>query len=243
MARTPIPSSSELWQKHVHLYITVFSVALENLASISCDTSDEDKISEELCPILNQVCFQKNKVSDCEVRTPDWEKPIQPITDMELKGGKKSKIPDFTCKLTNTLAASPEEHEVSLHVECKRLGNRTSPSWKLNKNYVTNGIMRFDSKTHKYGMRADSGMMIGYIISMSPQNILNEVNTHFKQNCPNDPEITFKFNEKKVQRCQHKLNRNNVKPGKFELTHLWVELKNQQNNRLCEVVEKSVYRF
>jgi len=225
MARPVLPSSSELWQSHVRLYIAVFSVALENLASISCDTSDEDRISEGLCPILNKVCFQKNKVSDCEVRTPDWEKPIQPIIDVDLKGGKRSKIPDFTCKLTNPFAASPEEYEVSLHVECKRLGNPTSPNWKLNENYVTNGIMRFDNKTHQYGKRADSGMMIGYIISMSPENILDEVNTHFKQNFPNNSELAFEFNEMKVQRCQQKINRKNVKPRIFELIHMWVKLQ------------------
>lgn len=225
MARPVLPSSSELWQSHVSLYIAVFSVALENLSSVSCDTSHEDRISKKLCTILNRVCFEKSKELDCEVRTPDWEKPIQPIIDVDLKGGKRSKIPDFTCKLTNPLAASPEEYEVSLHVECKRLGNPTSPNWKLNKNYVTNGIMRFDSGMHKYGKRADSGMMIGYIISMSPENILDEVNTHFKQNFPNNSKLAFEFNEMKVQRCQQKINRKNVKPRIFELIHMWVKLQ------------------
>lgn len=227
MARSFLPSSSKLWQRHTHLYTVIFSDALEILSSISCDTSDEDDISEQLCQVLYQVCFSKSKKTDCEIHVPDYEKPIPPITRGEVKGRKRRKRPDFTCKLTNRFAASVEEYEISLHVECKRLGNPTSRNWNLNKNYVIDGIARFDSRTHKYGMRANSGMMIGYIISMSPKNILNEVNTHFKQNCPNDPEITFKFNEKKVQCCQHKLNRNNVKPEKFELTHLWVELKNQ----------------
>lgn len=225
MARRSIPSFSSLWQQHERLYIGLFYMALQRLSEDTCDTTNEDIISEQLCPVLNNVCFEESQNNNCEIRTPDWEKPVQPVTVSELKGGKVRKRPDFTCKLTNPFAARAEEHEIPFHVECKRLGNPTSIGWKLNENYVTNGIKRFDCASHEYGKRASSGIMIGYIISMSPMKILNEVNGHQKKHCPHNPMLAFKFGKKNVRQCFQKLNRKNVKPDKFKLFHLWVDLR------------------
>lgn len=225
MARYSIPSFSSLWQKHETLYIGIFVIALQRLSDDKGDTTDEDSISERLCPILNTVCFEESRSKNCEIRTPDWEKPIQPVTNSELKGGKVRKRPDFTCKLTNPFAACSNEHEIPFHVECKRLGSPTSTSWIFNKNYVINGIERFDSRGHEYGKRATSGMMVGYIISMSLEAILDEVNTHQKKLCPVNPAVEFELVKNKVQLYRQKLNRKNLKPEIFKLVHLWVDLR------------------
>ncbi|KFD41491.1 hypothetical protein DK28_0208705 [Peptococcaceae bacterium SCADC1_2_3] len=227
MARRCIPPFSSLWQKHETLYIGIFIVALQRLSEDKCDTANEDIISEHLCPILNTVCFEKSRNNNCEIRTPDWEKPIQPVSDSELKGGKVRKRPDFTCKLTNPFADCPSEHEIPFHIECKRLGSPTSANWILNKNYVTNGIKRFDCRSHEYGKRASSGMMVGYIISMSPEKILDEVNTRQKQHCHYNPAVEFKFVKENVQQYRQELNRKNLKPEMFKLIHLWVDLRSQ----------------
>jgi hypothetical protein len=226
MARYSIPSSPNLWQRHETLYVGLLFMALQRLSENACDTSHEDFISERLCPILSTLCYEESQTHQCEIRTPDWEKPIQPVTDNELKGGKIRKRPDFTCKLTNQFAACAEEYEIQFHIECKRLGLPTSINWKLNKKYVTNGIKRFDCASHEYGKRAASGMMIGYIISMSHEKIQDEVNTHQKLHCPYNPEIAFAFTDKKVQQCHQELKRENVKPDKFKLINLWVDLRN-----------------
>ncbi len=160
MARRALPSFSDLWKRHETLYVDVFSIALAQLVKKTCPLDDENKISEQLCPVLSDVCFKESKKQNCEIRIPDYEKPIQPVTDNELKGGNMGKRPDFTCKCCNPFASRVEEYEIALHVECKRLGNPTSNTWKLNENYVTKGIKRFDSRTHEYGKRASSGMMI-----------------------------------------------------------------------------------
>jgi hypothetical protein len=180
LARHRIPSLSVLWEKHEAIYIEIFRLALQKLSDNPCDINNEDMISEYLCLILNAVCFEKSRKNNREIRTPDWEKPIQPVSDKELKGGKVRKRPDFTCKITNPYASNPSEHEVSLHVECKRLGVPTSIHWILNENYVTNGIQRFDSTMYGYGKRSSSGMMIGYMTGMAPDIILIEVNNYQK---------------------------------------------------------------
>lgn len=225
MARHTIPSFSSLWERHEAIYIHIFFIALQRLSDDKCNTSDEDMISERLCPILNTVCFEESLKSNYEIRTPDWEKPIQPITNNELKGGKVRKRPDFTCKLTNPFARSASEYEILFHIECKRLGSPKSANWVLNKNYVINGIQRFDCIDHEYGKRAFSGMMVGYITSMSSLLILEEVNNYQKHYCPDNPSIEFKFVKNKVQQYRQELNRKNIKPERFKLVHLWVDLR------------------
>jgi len=224
MARYNVPSFSSLWQKHETLYMGIFTMALQRLSGEQCDMTNEDTISEHLCIVLNAICFEESRNNNCEIRTPDWEKSVQPVNDSELKGGKAGK-PDFTCKCTNPFAASADEHEISFHIECKRLGLPTSARWILNKNYVTNGIKRFDSRLHEYGKRAFSGMMIGYIISMSPEKILDEVNIYQKKHCSYNPAIEFDYVKGNVQQYRQILNRKNLKPKLFKLVHLWVDLR------------------
>ncbi|MDD3268559.1 MAG: hypothetical protein PHX14_04500 [Syntrophomonadaceae bacterium] len=227
MARHGIPSFVYLWQKHEALYVGIFIIALQRLSDSIFDVSNEDKISERLRIILNEVCFEESQKKNCEISTPDWEKPNQPATSSELKGGKIRYRPDFTCTRINPFAECSEEHEIQFHVECKRLGYPTSPTWILNRNYVTKGIKRFDSIKHEYGKRASSGMMVGYIIGMSPEIILDEVNTYQNKYCPENPVIELECVRKNIQQYRQKLQRRELKPEMFKLIHLWVELRNQ----------------
>jgi len=121
----------------------------------------------------------------------------------------------------NSLAASHETYEIPFHIECKRLG-KTVGKWNLNKNYTTDGINRFDCKTHEYGKRAPSGMMIGYIVNMEQTAVLEAVNG----NMP-DELIVLKFVfTQKVVSCERNSSRKHVKPSKFKIIHLWADLRN-----------------
>jgi hypothetical protein len=163
------------------------------------------------------------------VETPVWEAPTAPKSGNELKGGKTRKRPDFTCKCLNPGAESPEEHEISLHVECKRLGSPTSPAWNLNENYVINGIKRFDCKIHEYGKRAPPGMMIGYMISMTPVEIETGVNGYQRKHLPDFIHIKINPDVKTLFKAHQKVQRCNVKPTEFESIHLWVDLRDKIN--------------
>jgi hypothetical protein len=225
MARRRLSSFTPLWDRHKRLYSEVFSMALLELSELDLISGNEDAISEKLCIFLSKVCHMMGKKRNQEVRTPDWEKPIPPVAINELKGGKSSKRPDFTCKCVNPWADSPENHVISYHVECKRLGERTSPTWILNENYVKNGVKRFDSKVHKYGNRACSGIMIGYIISMTPKTIEAKVNSYQKKHLPDNSNIKFEFNNSSLFKTCQNINRKNVAPVQFELIHLWIDLR------------------
>jgi hypothetical protein len=224
MARHFLPAFTKLWQRHETLYLEVFSMALLDLARDGCIPNDEDAISERLCIGLNRACFDFRKSKDIDIRTPVWEGPVQPVAKAELKGGKIRKRPDFTCKCSNPFAVLAEEHEIPLHVECKCLGNPTSMSWNLNENYIKNGIKRFDCSTHEYGKRASSGVMIGYIISMTPKDILQEVNAYQKKHLPDYADIKIDFNLPPLFHTRQKIKRKHVAPNRFELAHLWIAL-------------------
>ncbi len=227
MARRSLPAFASLWQKHETIYCEVFFISLQELANEPV-SGDENTISKRLCPILICVCFTLSRSRNIEVRTPTWEGPIQPVSDDELEA--EPKRPDFTCKLRNPYATLAEEHEIPLHVECKRLGSPTSPSWKLNKNYVTRGMKRFDCASHEYGKRASSGMMIGYAIDMEPEQILEEVNRHKQKHLPYFPDICMAVDKTTVSRNRQNLKRRHVAPKEFDLIHLWVDLRHNYHS-------------
>jgi len=68
-------------------------------------------------------------------------------------------------------------------------------------------------------------MMIGYIISMEPEQILYGVNKFQQKQFPNNPELSFEFNNPPVFREKQNLKRQNVNPEVFQLIHLWVDLR------------------
>ncbi len=206
----------QLWNRHEKLYESVFYKALCLMEITDVENRNEDSISEELNLKLRAVCFNNNY----HLNLPVWEGPIPPTTNNQLKGGSKGKRPDFSCTIVNPFASSLEDYDISLHIECKRLGIMKG-SWNLNKNYVMNGVRRFDSSNHKYGQNASSGIMIGYITSSKRTIILNEVNNHLKHQFP---QLSFNFFSK-VEICSIKLARRNVTPCNFKLIHIWADLR------------------
>jgi hypothetical protein len=67
--------------------------------------------------------------------------------------------------------------------------------------------------------------MIGYIISMTPQEIESEVNGYQKKYLPDYTDITFVFNTVTLFQTQQEIERKNVEPVQFELIHLWIDLR------------------
>ncbi|MGB6068898.1 MAG: hypothetical protein WBG50_29150 [Desulfomonilaceae bacterium] len=68
-------------------------MALRRLSENGCDSTNEDDISEQLCLLLREICFEEFRENDREIPIPDWDGPISPATKNELKGGKKRNVP------------------------------------------------------------------------------------------------------------------------------------------------------
>jgi len=209
-----LPGRVRIWSRFVALYIEIFCQALELLQITDEMKKNESRISEELCPKLQGICFNNKDKPE----TPRWEQPKMPITQDEVAKANNAKRPDFTCSFVDTSAETPEMHEVSLHIECKRLGIKTS-SWNLNKNYIDNGINRFDSLTHEYGKRANDGIMIGYIVSSTKLTIQQEINRSLPGNIE---QLKFK-GKSKIEKVITHFTRKNVKPLDFTLHHIWAD--------------------
>jgi len=220
MARRGI-SFAALWNRHETLYRDIFVEALIRLAAEPRISGDENSISKHLLTIVVTVCREIANTENREVHPPASDGLNQPVHADETQEGFTRTRPDFTCNCVNPRAESNEEYLIPFHVECKLLG---SPTWKLNTNYVTNGIARFDLGSHKYGNLASSGMMIGYIISMKPKEIQTQVNSCIEEELPGVPPLVFALSGVLLQ-SEHSFVRRHVVPTPFTLIHLWADIR------------------
>ena len=221
MARKSEPlQSRKVWSRHFNLYKEVFCYSLEVLdISIISGKIEENDISAVLLKILQETCKRWSKERRSEIPAPLAQLPQQDADKAQIKGLDALPQPDFTCPKFDMEMGE----NIFLDIECKLLGEPTSPTWILNKNYVKHGVDRFDCIKHEYGKHAPSGMMIGYLISMTPKTILSEVNRHLHAN--SYLELDFAF-AKKVDICRVVMQRRKVKPINFAITHIWADLRN-----------------
>lgn len=67
--------------------------------------------------------------------------------------------------------------------------------------------------------------MIGYIVSMTNEEILEEVNSYQRKYCIEKPEILHNSTNCCSQLYSHILERRRLKPEVFRLNHLWVDMR------------------
>jgi hypothetical protein len=220
MARKIQPlQSRKVWSTHFDLYKEVFCYSLDVLdISIISGKIEEDDISAVLLGILQETCKKWSKERKYEIPAPLAQLPQQDADKAQTKGLNALPQPDFTCPKFDMEMGE----NIFLDIECKLLGEPTSPTWILNKNYVKHGVDRFDCIKHEYGKRASSGMMIGYMLSMTPKKILGEVNGHLQAD--SYLELNFAFTNK-VDTCRVVMQRRRVKPVNFAVTHIWADLR------------------
>ena len=157
---------------------------------------------------------------------PVYEYINQPLEDEERLDIARKKRPDFQWGYINHLEPDPRKSAKHYYIECKRLGTPIKTNWIFNKNYISNGVLRFVKRELNYGRASSSGTMIGYIQSMVVSNILDEVN---KEACScGITAITLSsegWKKKGVSRLDHELDRPEIHPTHFKLRHLWLDLR------------------
>ena len=211
----PFPQAPKIWADFVQIRLEIFYKALEAL-NISSSFENEFQISAALCPEIRKQCFKHKDKPAC----PSWERPKMPMTNEEVLQAREAKRPDFTSNLVDVNAESYVLHEIYLHIECKCIGI-IKPSWNLNVNYVRNGVARFDALSHKYGEQAFDGIMIGYIISSTKEEIQKSINKELPKNIE---KLNF-TTENKVEQMTTKFIRENVQPYSFNLHHIWADFR------------------
>ena len=213
--------SSKDWAHFVNIRIEIFCMALNLLKITEKMKENELEISKALYPKLRTVCFVHKE--NPELPKPNAE--IGAATEEELTDESIGKKPDFSYSMVNPLAESEKDYEINLHIECKCIGYNRSPSWNLNMNYINDGINRFDYLSHKYGRGANDGIMIGYIISSTKNNIQEIINQKLPKNIE---KLKFKT-KNKIENITTKFERENVEPFDFKLHHIWADFTKDDN--------------
>jgi hypothetical protein len=213
------------WNRFVDSYVNVFVRALNKLQGSKYPLpADEVSLSKMLVELLKQSCVEILEETGIRWGIPQWERPIPPKNLTEPQRGMTEKRPDFTCVYPNRRPGFLDNYEVHLHIECKLLGKHE----RHQKQYVVEGIKRFDTESHKYGENAPAGLMIGYIFSKSPEDIQEKVNKHITEQLTYHPRLQFTFNSKPVHKYTGKFVREAVQPSEFSIVHIWVDLRQQQ---------------
>ena len=214
------PSGKKIWEKHVKDYTEIFRRALIALSSLPKIDASEVAISTQLNTLLQKECFKYNR----ELPYPKYNLPIPPKAKGKNSVQEKTGQPDFTCCFKDGYAEAYDKSEFNFHIECKCLGLPNRSNWVFNKNYVNEGIMRFDHKDKCYGENAADGMMVGYIISMNTENICKEVNAELAKIKRNFSPICFVPSSELLKETTQQLKRVVIAPSDFTLTHLWIVL-------------------
>ncbi len=236
MAARELPAVRSFWERHERLLLDVFLLALESLRRrgdlptrpvSSSSTRVEDDLSKRLAVELREATFDLGLD-----HPPKWELPRPPKSDAGLDGPGVGKRPDFTCEVRDIAATSSADAWLYYHIECKCLGEPPSRTWIYNENYVKEGIRRYLDPEYGYGERAPSGAMIGYVLSMTFEKILKEVNAFL--GAPSDlgsvPPIRFPSTRSgEIARVAQMLDRGRVVPRRFTLRHLWVDLREESS--------------
>jgi hypothetical protein len=223
VAARSLPAAAALWAEHERLLLEVFTRALRKLQASTDLASNEEGISDRLEDAAREATF----VLKLDY-PPKRELPRQRVSDTESDGPGSRKRPDFTCEIRDLAATSSAEAWLYYHVECKCLGKPPSRNWVYNRNYVTKGIYRFLDSEFGYGERAFTGAMIGYVLSMSFDEILVEVNGHLGDPSALGATPPIRFLEPchdGLATADQVLDRVLVRPRHFVLRHMWVDLR------------------
>ena len=70
-----------------------------------------------------------------------------------------------------------------------------------------------------------SGMMIGYIVSMTVSEILFDVDNYHRKCCNRPANLMHQSDDREVSLYRQRINRQNVKPEIFDIVHIWVDLR------------------
>ncbi len=198
-----------------------------NLPQIE-DSTTQHSLNRELSRCFRKACWKlklHNHLPTREGKNPPYYGDSNPTE-------REEKRPDFYWQFIDHLA-SEDVCERRFILECKRLGHPSSPSWKLNANYVNHGIIRFISSPHEYGKGDDEGGMIGYVQSMELDDILLEVNKTAADGYKTISllQLTKIWEEKGVSELTHVLERPfPISP--FRLHHFWVDLRDIRSEHI-----------
>ena len=225
MAR-PHLSEIDSWSNHEARVLEVFTLALELLIEQPELPKEEVDINRKLYFCIHRANRTLSKGNGGLICPPSFDSKNPPDADDEKRSKREDKRPDFSCGIYDDQETEPDRSAKFYVVECKRLGLPSSPTWILNKNYVSYGIIRFVNPDWGYGKSASSGAMVGYVQSMELSDIFSEVNCNTRNVGLGLLVMAANgLQDNGVSRLEQDLNRLEIRPSQFRLRHLWVDIR------------------
>ena len=173
MAR-PLISLRNTWANFERRILEILRLALHMLQEQNPQLTEENDINHQLSIYIRRANHRLRREDKGLDSNPFYEAYNQP--DSISRTTRDDKRPDFQWEFVDYLELDPDKSSKHYVIECKRLGAPSSPSWKLNKNYITNGVLRFVKVESGYGKFCSSSAMVGYVQSMDLSDILREIN-------------------------------------------------------------------
>lgn len=212
-----------LWESHERRVLAVLRSALRRLPAKRL-RGDESELNRELHLLLRDV-NKENRSSGSDL----WvdEMPILEARNPPTPGtenlASERKIPDLQWRFEDHLERDARRSERTFVIECKRLGARSGAGRGLNVRYADQGVRRFAHPEWRYGGGVASGAMVGYVESLTLEEIIADVNRGLIQlQLPalNLPQTAGR----PLTEMAHTFNRPfEVSP--FRLVHLWVDIR------------------
>jgi hypothetical protein len=212
-----------LFEKAIH---AVFIESLRRLAAYSNLPSAEEPINLWLHWLAERAHFDLARSPERSLPfTISFDARSQPEPDDASGDPRLLKRPDFTCLLFNEQAADPLRSQLKYYLECKRLGSPEG-GMVFNQLYSEKGVSRFMTQEHAYAKGCQSASMIGYIQTMDPHDILQEVNQFATVgNIPSLSRAARSWLAKEANRLSHAALARQFDMANFQLTHFWIDLR------------------
>jgi hypothetical protein len=208
------------WQKFEERVLEVIDLAVSKFHQIDKLPTEENDLNRLFFFALVEANYELQKINRGLESPPVYEGNNQPHFSDPVRASRESKRPDFQWGITDIYEAVGQRSAKQFVLECKRLGFSTN-NWILNENYIHHGILRFVSSQHAYGLGMESAAMLGYIQSMSDNDILQELNSLLKGD--DYPELEVKQTNKARMTLNHILTRESDSSS-LRLEHIWMKL-------------------
>ena len=218
----PLISDLPLWERHERRVLAILRSALHRLRARRPEGA-EPKLNRELYLCILEVNRENKESGGLWLDSPPVLDARNPPTPDTEDSASERKIPDLSWGYIDHQERDPRRSVRNFTIECKRLGSPSSSGWNFNVRYVKDGVRRFTDLKWRYGKDVAKGSMVGYVESLTPEQIVAEVNGVLSQlrvsalTLPPGPDGS-------LTEMEHSFGRPfAISP--FRLVHLWIDIR------------------
>ncbi len=168
-------SGLPLWEQHEERVLSILRSALLRLRT-KRPQGNEHKLNREFYFCILDVNRENQESGGPWFDYPPVYEARNPPTPDTEDSASERKIPDLSWGYIDHQEQDPRRSVRTFAIECKRLGSPSSAGWKFNVHYVCDGVRRFTNLEWQYGRNVATGAMVGYVESLTPGEIVAEVN-------------------------------------------------------------------